>query len=231
MKIQYHVDKNLPLVPILSHMNRVHNLSSYSFKFHFINIILHLQLGHPNGFIPSGFLTKTLHVSLLSHAHHMASQILIIITSDKEQYYESPHYAVFSIYLLLCSAYVPASSSTPYSQTPSCIYFKIWSDSLHGTVSILKFIINKTCRSDSPKVLRIITKLPHILTTIYGTKDGLITCSVHICLWSTVNCFELNVCYHRAQPVLWLTSFHGHHVDNTVDRVVLNVPGPLKTVH
>jgi len=157
--------------------------------------------------------------------------ILIVIISDKEQYYESHHYAVFSIYLLLCSAYVPASSSTPCSQTPSCIYFKIWSDSFHGTASILKFIINKTGRSDSPKVLRIVTKLPHILTTIYGTQDRPITCSIHICLWSTVNCFELNVCYHRAQPVLCLTSFHSHCVDNTVGRLVLNVPGPLKTVH
>ena len=154
--------------------------------------------------------------------------ILIVIISDKKQYYESPHYVVFSICLLLCSGYVPASSSAPCSQTPSRMYFRIWSDSLHGTVSILKFIINKTGKSDSPEVLRIITKLPHILTTMYGTQDWLITCSICICLWSTVNCFELNVCYHRAHPVLYLTRFHGHHVHNTGERLVLNVPGTLK---
>jgi hypothetical protein len=32
--------------------------------------------------------------------------------------------------------------------------------SLHGTVSTLKFIINKTGKSNSPEMLRIITKLP-----------------------------------------------------------------------
>ena len=120
----------------------------------------HLQPGLPKGFISSGFLPKScMYFSRLPCTSHDFTYltILIVIISDKKQYYESPHYAVFSIYLLLCSAYVPASSCTPCSQTSSCIYFKIWSDSLHDTVSILKFIINKTGRSDSPKVLRIIT--------------------------------------------------------------------------
>jgi len=175
-------------------------------------------------FLPVFLPKSCTYISPLPCTSHglMHLTILIVIISDKKQYYESPHYALFSI----CSAYVPVSSAAPCSQTPSLIYFQIWSDSLHGTVSILKFIINKTGKSDSPEVLRIITKLPHILTTIYGTQDQLITSSISICLWSTVNCFELNFCYHRAHPVLCLTSFHGHHVDNTRDR-----PGPLKTVH
>jgi hypothetical protein len=99
--------------------------------------------------------------------------ILIVSISDKEQYYGTPHYSVFSICFLLCSAYVPESSSVPCSQTPPWIYVKIWSDSLHGTVSTLKS--TKLAKvSNSPEMLRIITKLPQIFTTICGTQDQLI---------------------------------------------------------
>jgi hypothetical protein len=108
---------------------------------------------------------------------------------------------------------------TLFSNTLMLIFQNlVWQSSWHSKYS-------EAHHHDSPEVLRIITKLPHILTTTYGTQDWLIICSIRICLWSTVNCFELNVCYHRAHPVLCLTSVHGHHVHNTGDRLVTNSEG------
>jgi hypothetical protein len=122
----------------LSSARWIQYITSHPIPLRSILLILssRLQLGLQNGFISSGFLTKTLHIyfSPLPCTSHGLTHLtsLIVIISHKQQYYESPHYAVFSVCLLLCSAYVPAFSSAPCSQTPSCTYFKIWSESLHA---------------------------------------------------------------------------------------------------
>jgi hypothetical protein len=53
------ITRQIPLVPILSQMNPVHNLEFLFFTNHF-NIIPHLRLCLPSGFFPSGNPTEDL---------------------------------------------------------------------------------------------------------------------------------------------------------------------------
>ena len=64
-KVHYHIRKCPPPVPVLSHINPVHALTS-----HFLMIILiissHLRLSLPSDLFPSGFPTQTLCPPLLA---------------------------------------------------------------------------------------------------------------------------------------------------------------------
>jgi len=55
-KVQYHVQKSMPLVPLLSHMNSVHT-PSYAFNIHF-NITLQFMPTDSSGLLLSGSPTK-----------------------------------------------------------------------------------------------------------------------------------------------------------------------------
>jgi len=65
LKIHYCVHQSLVVVPILSQINIVYILPTYSFKIHLI-LSFHLYLGLPSGILPSGFPTKILYVFLIS---------------------------------------------------------------------------------------------------------------------------------------------------------------------
>jgi len=67
MNVHYRIHNNPTLFPILSQMYPVHTLAVYFLKTLLI-LSFHLCLYLPNGFFPSGFLTKilyTVHVSYL----------------------------------------------------------------------------------------------------------------------------------------------------------------------
>jgi len=69
-KHHYHVHKSSPLVPILSHMNPIHNFPPYFREIH-SNIILCLHPCLPSGQFYSDFPTKT-YAFLNSHACYMS---------------------------------------------------------------------------------------------------------------------------------------------------------------
>jgi len=64
-----------------------------------------LLTGYPSGLFPSGFPTKTLHVSLLFSihstcpTHHILLDLITLLISDRNKS-EAPYYALFSILLL-----------------------------------------------------------------------------------------------------------------------------------
>jgi len=86
----------MALVPILSQLNPVQNLTSYFFTIHFISSS-HLRLGLPFKFSGKDFLC-VLH---LSHAFYMFAHLILLdfitlITFGKSLNYEGPHYALLS---------------------------------------------------------------------------------------------------------------------------------------
>jgi hypothetical protein len=64
-KVHHRIHKCPPYVPILSHLNPIHNPTSYFLKTILI-LSSHLHLGLPSGLFPSGFPTQTLYTTLPS---------------------------------------------------------------------------------------------------------------------------------------------------------------------
>jgi hypothetical protein len=62
-KVHYRVHKSPPLVPILSQIDLVHTIPSYISKIILI-LAIHLRLGLPSGFFPTGFPTNILYAFL-----------------------------------------------------------------------------------------------------------------------------------------------------------------------
>jgi len=62
----HRVHNSLPVVPVQSQTNSVHDFPAYFFKYHF-NIILPSTQSVPNSLFPSPFPTKTLYVFLCHH--------------------------------------------------------------------------------------------------------------------------------------------------------------------
>ena len=77
-KVLYCIHNCLPPIPILSQLNPVHTLTSHSWR-SIIIISSHLHLGIPSNLFPSGFPTKTLYTSLLSHIRATCLAHLIIL--------------------------------------------------------------------------------------------------------------------------------------------------------
>ena len=65
MKVPHSVHKSSPIVPIVSYINPVHALYNNAIRSILI-LPSHLGLRLPSALFPSGFLTKTLHTTLLS---------------------------------------------------------------------------------------------------------------------------------------------------------------------
>jgi hypothetical protein len=88
----------LPLVPILSHMNKVHTLPSYSFKI-LSNILPSMLICFPNGLLPSGISNKTPYALLphrcrMHHTLHPPWLDCLIISGEEYESRCSPHYAI-----------------------------------------------------------------------------------------------------------------------------------------
>jgi hypothetical protein len=62
-KVNYRVYKSAPPVPVLSHMNPIHNIPPQSLKIFFI-LSFHLRLGLPSDLLLSDFPTKILYTFL-----------------------------------------------------------------------------------------------------------------------------------------------------------------------
>jgi hypothetical protein len=101
-KFQYRVHKIPPLVPILSHINPIHTISSYFSKIHSLQaavqgliesplihtyictrsiliLSIHLRLGLPSGLFPSGFPIDILYALLFSPIHATCPACLILL--------------------------------------------------------------------------------------------------------------------------------------------------------
>jgi hypothetical protein len=115
MKVNYCVNKSLPLVPILSQMYPVHTLSSCFSNIHY-NIILPSTTSLPSCLFLSGFNNQNfVYFSYFSHAcymHHLILLCLITLIIFTEEYkvWSSP----------LCSFLQPpvTSRSKCYPQKP-----------------------------------------------------------------------------------------------------------------
>jgi hypothetical protein len=82
-KVNYCVHNSLPLVPILSQINKIHNIASYLYRFILV-LSNHRHLGLPSGLFLSVFPTNILyaflfppicticpaHLILLDHSHY-----------------------------------------------------------------------------------------------------------------------------------------------------------------
>jgi hypothetical protein len=96
-RVHYRVHKNPPLVPILSQINPVRAIRSYSSKIHF-NIINHLSLDLSSGLFYCGFPTKIPHVfpfaPCVLHALPISSPLTWSsqLHVAKSPSYEAPHY-------------------------------------------------------------------------------------------------------------------------------------------
>jgi len=76
--VHYRVHNSPPLAPILSQMNPVHNIPSYSLRSILI-LYFHLRPGFPSGLFPSDFPNKILHPFLISPIRTTSSNNLTIL--------------------------------------------------------------------------------------------------------------------------------------------------------
>jgi hypothetical protein len=70
-EVHHRGHKSPPPAPILSQLNPLHTLQPISLG-SILTPSSHLRFGLSSGLFPSGFPTKALHVSPLSHACHMS---------------------------------------------------------------------------------------------------------------------------------------------------------------
>jgi hypothetical protein len=87
----------LPLVLILSQINRAHTLPSHFFKLHLI-LTSHLHLGLPCRLLPSGLPTKGMYASLLSPTHLILNYLIIQSTVQLTQYLLNPIYYAMTVH-------------------------------------------------------------------------------------------------------------------------------------
>jgi hypothetical protein len=76
--VNYHIQKCLPPVFILSHLNPVHTPTSHFLNIR-LNISLDLRLGLPSGLSPSGFSTKNLYTPLPSPTRATCTAHLMLL--------------------------------------------------------------------------------------------------------------------------------------------------------
>jgi hypothetical protein len=106
--------KTPPPDPIMIHIDPVHKPHPTSLRSILI-LSSHPRLGLPSGLLPSGFPTKTLYASLLSHLRatcpvHFSLHFNTRTMSGEE--YKAPRYVVFSTPLLHRPPYAQISSSS-----------------------------------------------------------------------------------------------------------------------
>jgi len=111
-KVHYRTHKRPSPVSILDQPNPVHIPTSHLLEIN-LNIIHHLRLGLPSGFLPSGFLTETLYTpSPHPYAPHAQPISFFSILSPAQYWVRctshlAPRYAISFIPLVTSSLLVP----------------------------------------------------------------------------------------------------------------------------
>jgi hypothetical protein len=129
-EVHYRLHNSPALVPILSHINPVHNIPTYS---SILILHSHLCLRFPSGLFPSGFRTTTFQIFLIFPTHAACPANLIFLSS---------------IVLIICNELYKLWSSTLFSllQPPATAFLLVLNILLSTlVVSILSVTMQFHC--------------------------------------------------------------------------------------
>jgi hypothetical protein len=130
-----------PLVPVLSQMNEVHIFLPYFLKIHF-NIILHLLLGLPSGYFPTGTLDVFLFLQCLPHT--MPISLFSLISS----FDNGKCSRTATVYRVCSTVYVMRATSTKLS---ACEQYEIkhteWrlNNCVYYIIRVFFYILDSKC--------------------------------------------------------------------------------------